>query len=73
MISAEDIPDDENGNEPAPAGVETENPLNLERSEKDLILRALAECNNNRSAAAKALGISRRTLYRKLEEFGITG
>ena len=73
MISADDIPDDDVETVSAPANAETENTLNLERSEKDLILRALAECNNNRSAAAKALGISRRTLYRKLEEFGITG
>ena len=42
--------------------------LNLESSEKELIRKALLECGNNRSAAAKKLGISRRTLYRKLEE-----
>lgn len=43
-------------------------PLNLENSEKELIRKALAECGNNRAAAARKLGISRRTLYRKLEE-----
>ena len=42
-------------------------PLNLENSEKELIRKALAECGNNRAAAARKLGISRRTLYRKLE------
>ena len=47
------------------------NSLNLEHSEKELIQRALDECGNNRAAAARALGISRRTLYRKLEELGI--
>ena len=71
IISAADIPDDDTGSAPVPLPADAENTLNLERSEKDLILRALAECNNNRSAAAKALGISRRTLYRKLDEFGL--
>ena len=44
-----------------------EDPLNLENTEKELIRKALAECGNNRAAAARKLGISRRTLYRKLE------
>ena len=42
-------------------------PLNLEQSERELIRKALTECGNNRAAAARKLGISRRTLYRKLE------
>lgn len=33
--------------------------------------RVLAECRHNRTAAAKALGISVRTLYRRLKEFGL--
>lgn len=45
-------------------------PLNLENSEKELIRKALSECGNNRAAAARKLGISRRTLYRKLETLG---
>ena len=69
VLEASDIPEDE------AATAETDsaniNPLNLDHSEKELILRALEECSNNRAAAARALGISRRTLYRKLAEFGI--
>ena len=38
---------------------------------KDDLLMALSACGGNRSEACKYLGISRRTLYRKLEEFGI--
>ena len=38
---------------------------------RELLLDALRICDNNRSTAAEYLGISRRTLYRKLEEFGI--
>jgi DNA-binding NtrC family response regulator len=35
------------------------------------IVRALERCGGNRSAAAKALGIGRRTLYAKMERLGI--
>ena len=38
----------------------------LERNEKLLIARALEECGGNRTKAAEKLGISRRTLHRKL-------
>jgi DNA-binding NtrC family response regulator len=36
------------------------------------IARALRETGGNRSAAARALGIGRRTLYTKLEKLGMT-
>jgi two-component system response regulator HydG len=36
---------------------------------KDTILRVLSECGNNKSQAAIKLGISRRTLHRKLNEW----
>jgi len=36
------------------------------------IMRALRECRGNRSAAARALGIGRRTLYTKMEKLGIS-
>ncbi len=39
----------------------------LERNEKALIARALNECSGNRTRAAEKLGISRRTLLRKLK------
>ncbi len=37
--------------------------------EKDLILKILSEVRGNKSLAAKKLGISRRTLYRKLDDY----
>ena len=44
---------------------------NLATNEKDLILSVLAKCGNNKSKAADELGISRRTIHRKLNAWGI--
>lgn len=40
-------------------------------NEKELILKALAEVNNNRTKAAKLLNFSRKTLYNKLKEYDL--
>jgi DNA-binding NtrC family response regulator len=40
----------------------------LHETEKNLIAQALAATNGNITAAAKKLGISRRTLHRKINE-----
>jgi ribosome-binding factor A len=40
-----------------------------ETAEKDLILSALDRSGNNITRAAEALGISRRTLHRKLNKY----
>ncbi|MBP5673948.1 MAG: sigma-54-dependent Fis family transcriptional regulator [Victivallales bacterium] len=47
--------------------------LNVKENEKSLIMKALEECGGNRSKAAQKLNISRRTLYRKLHEYGLAG
>ncbi|AET66896.1 transcriptional regulator containing PAS, AAA-type ATPase, and DNA-binding domains [Desulfosporosinus orientis DSM 765] len=39
--------------------------------EKEVILSALNACNNNRTDALKALGISRKSFYNKLHQYGI--
>lgn len=41
-------------------------------AEKEALLAALDKWKNNRSMAARLLGISRRTLYHKLDEHGLT-
>jgi len=43
----------------------------VRRAEAWRILEALRECRGNRSAAARALGIGRRTLYSKMEKLGL--
>jgi len=42
--------------------------LDLHETEKRLIMQALATTKGNVTAAAKKLGISRRTLHRKINE-----
>ena len=45
--------------------------LNIEENEKRLIIQALDKTKGNRTVAAEKLGISRRTLHRKLNEYDI--
>jgi two-component system response regulator AtoC len=45
-------------------------PLRLEDIERQHILRVVEESSGNRERAAAVLGISSRTLYRKLREYG---
>jgi len=47
---------------------EKASPLDLHETEKKLIMQALATTSGNVTAAAKKLGISRRTLHRKINE-----
>ncbi|GAB3884420.1 sigma-54 interaction domain-containing protein [Spirosoma agri] len=50
---------------------EEDDSLSLERQEKEMILKALRRNNNKRKYAAQALGISERTLYRKIKQYEI--
>ncbi len=48
-----------------------EESLSLSNNEMELIIKALEKHNHKRKIAAKELGISERTLYRKIKEYGI--
>jgi transcriptional regulator with PAS, ATPase and Fis domain len=48
-----------------------EESLSLSDREKDLIQKALGKNNGKRKLAASELGISERTLYRKIKEYGL--
>lgn len=48
-----------------------EESLSIEKKEKELIIRALKKNNNKRKYAAMDLGISERTLYRKIKQYEI--
>ena len=45
--------------------------LSIESKEKELIIKALFKNNNKRKYAAKDLGISERTLYRKIKYYNL--
>jgi transcriptional regulator with PAS, ATPase and Fis domain len=46
---------------------EPERPLSIQETEKENIAKALEKFGGNRKLAAQALGISERTLYRRLK------
>jgi two-component system response regulator AtoC len=54
------------------AATEASQGLNLHQTERNLIFRALEQSGGNRTQAARILGISRRTLHRRLKELNIT-
>ena len=64
-IDLDDIQDIYHTDEPE---AEEEN-LSLEKKEIELIKRALKKNNNKRKYAAQDLGISERTLYRKIKQY----
>ena len=43
----------------------------LEAMERDAIVTCLADANGNKVQAARALGMSRATIYRKIHDYGI--
>lgn len=50
---------------------EEDDTLSLEKKEKELIIKALSKNKNKRKHAAADLGISERTLYRKIKQYAI--
>ena len=48
-----------------------EETLSLSDTEKEMIRKALQKHKNRRRNAAKELGISERTLYRKIKEYDL--
>ncbi len=56
---------------PVAASLQPEHDLTIEAAERDQIRRALEAAGGKRMEAARLLGLSRRTLYRKLEKYGI--
>lgn len=47
--------------------------LNIVNVSKQMVARALERANGNRKKAAAALGISDRTLYRRIKQYGLDG
>ncbi len=70
VLRAEDLPD--SVRVVAPAAV-TGRIRTLAEVEREQILEALRVAQGNKTAAARALGFDRKTLYRKLESYGLGG
>lgn len=73
MLDVDDVPTiirDESAVTTAP--LLTTDQLSLDKNEKLLIMHALKESNGNRTKAAEKLGISRRTLHRKINTYNLT-
>ncbi len=59
--------------EPTAREIIAQGGMTVKEAERDLVTRALKECDGNRTAAAEKLGISRRTLHRKLHAYHLEG
>ncbi len=73
-ISVRDLPASVRQQEPplaTPRGQPflAEQEMTIREAEKQLMIRALNETSGNRAEAARRIGISRRTFYRKLKEY----
>jgi transcriptional regulator with PAS, ATPase and Fis domain len=53
------------------SSISTDVTLSLEKQEKEIIIRALKKNKNKRKYAAQDLGISERTLYRKIKQYDL--
>ncbi len=76
-VSIADLPPNIRNPQPVAAGVDRGEPpsaraaTTIEEMKKQAVVSTLRECGGNRTAAAERLGISRRTLHRKLKEYGL--
>ena len=61
-ITRKELPEELTEMEPARANIQLRN----EDYEREMIQKALRECDNNKTRAARLLGIDRKTLYNKL-------
>lgn len=73
-ISLRDLPPsvrNSGGAEVSPGQLIARGEITVKEAEKQLMIRALKETGGNRTLAAKRIGMSRRTLHRKLHEYNL--
>lgn len=70
-LNGNSAPQDENAEVHDISHEAEDDSLSIEKKERELILRALRKNNNKRKYAARDLGISERTLYRKIKEYAL--
>jgi DNA-binding NtrC family response regulator len=70
-ITADDLPESLLNAAPPSPGTVAASPDALDVVERNHVLAVLARTDGNKVHAAKALGVSRRTLYRLIEKYGL--
>jgi DNA-binding NtrC family response regulator len=70
LIGVEDLPAEIRGT-PGAGSSPGPRPASLAEMEKEHILRTLRAAGGNRAAAARILALDRKTLYRKLKQYGV--
>lgn len=71
-IGLSSLPPDIRGAENSISTTATHSGMSMEEIEKDVIRKTLEDTNGNKTKAHKILGISLRTLHRKIQKYGLT-
>ena len=71
VLDVNDIPSQVQEKSTGSSAVKIDAELTVDEMEKQMIVQALEKTGGNRTKAAEKLGISRRTLHRKLNEYEI--
>jgi len=73
-VTVDDLPEKVRAYRPSHVLIAADDPselVPLEVAERRYILRVLESVGGNKTLAARVLGIGRKTLYRKLEQYGV--
>ncbi len=76
QVTVDDLPDKIRAYRPSHVLIAAEDPselVPLEEAERRYILRVVETVGGNKTLAARVLGIGRKTLYRKLQQYGVAG
>jgi len=71
VLDVSDIPSQVREQASGGGEVRVDAELTVDEMEKRMVIQALEKTGGNRTKAAEKLGISRRTLHRKLNQYGI--
>jgi DNA-binding NtrC family response regulator len=71
-LGVKNLPEDVRESEAPKKSLQLRVGASLEDMEREMIRATLEETEGNRAAAARILGVGRKTLYRKLDEYGLS-
>jgi two-component system response regulator HydG len=76
QVTVDDLPEKIRAYRPSHVLIAADDPselVPLEEAERRYILRVVETVGGNKTLAARILGIGRKTLYRKLQQYGVSG